>query len=328
MTQAYTINDYQYTISFADGKLMIKAINYATLTDYFCYVESSTIEGYKLIESLEMLHDILDDAMISYNEDNESVINIHYDKKKDVINIDLTIKFKYFSEIINFKLLKPEVIEDSNLIHNKLTYYSKRLADYDEQIAKVDKLEKMVENLTERITDLVSQTADFRMILFYPGHHAIDIPTSKKISIRNDHFLINRINYGYSESYPHPPGNKISTKLRPDEQNDYKYKEHLHLLNKLTYLEDIEIYNMSDLDMIKDCKNVENLAIHNCPELTNIDVVTRFENLENITINGCPNIKNIHVLEDCESLQKVNISSTMNTSVFSKSIKFVITRLN
>lgn len=318
MAGSYTIGEYQYTVSFENSNLIVKAINYSTLKDYICEIFADMIDEFKLIESLEMLFDMMSDAFNTYDENGNESLNITYNKIKDQIQIDFTIKFKYFDETFSFVLLKPDVIEDRDAISNKLDYYNKRLSDYDSQIAKVEQLERTVQLLAERLSNLTFQTLDTRQVLFYPGYLPIDVRTAIKIHITIRVFTVNDVQYSYKFA------RCGSVMFRPDETVDYKYKDYLHLLNKLIYLEEIVVTGMADLDMIKECKEVKKLSIIDCPDMTSINVVTNFDKMEEITIKTTQSITDLHVLEECKSLKSVNLSSTMNTGVFTKNIQFVV----
>ena len=343
MAKTYTIDQYQYSLSFEQGELVIKAINYTSLTDYYCKYSPDMITESKLIESLETLYDALNETLSACSDNNsasqngrthtddhitvfsndDSGLKINYDRVKDRIIIKYTIKFKYFNEVFDFELLKPKVIEDMALINNKLSYYNKRLTDYDKQIAKVSALEKTIAGLVEQVRELTFQTVDTRQILFYPGYHMIDIRTAIKLLVMSDRFIVNDIDYRFSNTVTTTDRQK-SVSLRPAERVDYKYAEYLYLLNKLIYLEEINVDSQANLDMIKECKSVKKLTVQSCTDLTDISNVAEFDKMEEIVIYGCQSIKNLDILEECKSLKTVKLSSTMNTGVFTKDIQFVI----
>jgi hypothetical protein len=94
--------DYQYKVNLtANGSLEIKSINLSTSSVYTHIVKMEDIKGFRLIESIEMLKNIFNDAL---QQASESLV-FEYNTSTDEINVSLEIKFTYFTEKLKFTLI-------------------------------------------------------------------------------------------------------------------------------------------------------------------------------------------------------------------------------
>lgn len=322
MSACHTIDNIQYNIYFENEKLCVKAIHFKSLTDYKLEICNEDIQQYKLVDSLEELYEMLDDAfsnIVDNKESNDVNLVIEFDKKKNEIHLTMTIGFKYKSENINFIMVTEKELINQQIIDNKMTYFNKKLNDLEDMLQIIDSMQKQINKQDSRIRELEYENEYGRKQLNYGVHYLI-LEEAKSLSINSASLSIVGVVCLF--------GVNIS------KQHILTFMDDLQMLNRLYNLETITITNIStdqeysrlfvDLSFIEECRNIKTVTLNNIPNLYDISALSNFHNMETLTITECRKIQNLEVIEQCKSLQLLKIQSVMNTGVFSNNLHFRI----
>lgn len=153
----YEINNIQYSLYFEDLKLIIKGVHYQSLTDYKCVIE--TVNS-RIIDSLELLYEILCDGFSNSNENIDLMID--HILSKNEIHLILNIDFKYIDDSLEFTMKTEKDLVDLVRVENKLTYFNKKLNGIDDNYSPMFEL---IQTLTERIEQLEYETRFSRKLV-------------------------------------------------------------------------------------------------------------------------------------------------------------------
>lgn len=325
MAGYYTIGQYQYTVCFGEGEsstdascLHLKAIHYQSLTDYRCDIMIDDIKAYRLIDSLESLHDILIDG---FNTTNKEVVdlNITYHKIRDEIDFALIIHFPYLKEIFKFKLISVKELANNEIINNKMQYFNKRLTDLENERTTIEGMTIQMDRLRKRLDQLEFNdqvSKDYISICGHGGMYHVCIPIALNLNVSSTNITITNDSQNYTIT------------VRYDDCEIYGLNKHYYhnMLCRLTQLSNIIIdgVNWSTLEYIKNCSEVIELTLSNLTNLVDIKDICKFSKLKTLTITECRKIKNLKILETCKSLELLNAHASMNTGVFSEALSFRI----
>jgi len=148
MSSAYTIDNTEYSIYFDKGILIIKAINLIEIKSYKCLINSSDIEDNNLINSLELLYDMLTDW---FKNEIDDQIKIEINEGIESIKIKIVVDQKYFNDTLEINLLKEESLLD-NVYENKIKSLNQRLISMEEQMENMIKRIKFLEKTNMTMT--------------------------------------------------------------------------------------------------------------------------------------------------------------------------------
>lgn len=130
----FIYENFDITIYMEQSKLIIKSKPINSSTEYMVKIGPEFIFKSKLINSLDILYEILFDGLSSQTD--KIQIKINHDPKLDQIIINLNLDFKYFQESFEFSLVK--------------------LSDILE-LEKMQKIENYIKNLETRVELLENQ---------------------------------------------------------------------------------------------------------------------------------------------------------------------------
>lgn len=248
-----------------------------------------------------------------FEEDKNIKSQLEFVKKHSINEINLVdISEKNVNKIINF------------IIENEIFLYSLHLQQLT--LNDIDFLQhfQTIENLT--IVVEVNKRFNFnvlkklRKLELFMGKYFLFEDISKNISILKLHKVNSKCSMGFSE-------------LKPVKDLDI-FQSTLTEINGLKDLKNVESLNLryvpklNNIEPIKEYKKLKHLRIKNCKNITDWEIIGKIGSLKTITIDSCGKIESLDFLENIDLMEFYLVDTQVEDGNVSWLLNKKITRID
>ncbi len=353
MATSYVIGPFQYSVRFvpisgeildlpaeflvpkqtANKQLEIKAVNFATLTDYCDNVTIDRIEGFRLFESLDDLFTVLHEGLYVMSTQDEETKNgdlaIEYVPSADAIRLTVNLRFRSICESFDLVLQSVTDLCDKTVLLNKINYLTTR-------VETLEKDNTCMRALRDAAPSIEGRLARMELMLGWASIHTFGVQVryddtrylrsyKRADTANNNHHLM--LYEQYSDAWVPAQSSGNINIAGWVEQHPHITDEHcssIYLLFRNLEVVTIEDRPWFDLGLLRSSPGIIKLTLVNLEKLKTVDLITGLGQLKFLTIVNCRAICDLRALLDCASLELLTVDRVTNVGVFENEHMFVI----
>lgn len=294
-------------------KLPICYISILPIDQPFLYeleITPDKIKG-QLIKTVEKLHEILVDILLSHNKDfMKMVITLSDDKQS--IKMAINLNYPYFSEEFIFHLPKSE--NNINLL-KIYTNHEKIIREVQEEIKQLKYKLKFEEKYEYIPSQTLNKTLEgkFEELLILNSSQCHIMPISQ-----NQFFA--RQEYPCSAIY----ANNYVFYINNSDQAEYPVTYKFKYITKMVVS---QINFSTNLNFLRYNTNLVQLCLIK-NNIEDISILTKFEQLVTLFIFECKSIRDFSPIDGIKNLKILCLSSDINSGLLSKNKKYTVIFVN